>query len=206
MTPFPRNLATLIVNNCNLKKIESRIFQLSHLVTLNLADNKLVTVPADWSSLPNLGELILSRNALISLPSRMLTTLHRTLNTLDLSFNQLTELPSSLIEVTGLSVLKVDSNQLTSLPHGLSRLGRLKRLSASHNRITELPADVRLFKHRLENVDFFDNAFSPPVFGNRVVSINDEDGPSKLPTLFELSSRSIRKYRYVSVYFPVWLC
>ena len=58
---------------------------------------------------------------------------------LDLSGNQLTELPESLGQLTQLQSLDLSDNQLTELPESLGQLTQLQSLDLSNNQLTELP-------------------------------------------------------------------
>ncbi|MCB1231028.1 MAG: leucine-rich repeat domain-containing protein [Verrucomicrobiae bacterium] len=58
---------------------------------------------------------------------------------LDLSFNQLTELPESLAQLTSLRFFFLSNNQLTELPEWLVQLTSLQSLDLSGNPLTELP-------------------------------------------------------------------
>jgi Leucine-rich repeat (LRR) protein len=186
---FPLGLETLTITGCALKRVETRILRLSRLVTLDLSNNSLSTLPDDWSALNCLAELKLAKNRLLSVPhtvfsGRRLTTLAH----LDISENQLAVLPSSLIDLSNLAVLKVDANQLVSLPQGFGKLRRLVQFSAAGNQLQALPADFD--RLALQSLDLFNNPLS-------------ECGPSSLevvddtafPTLFELAARCVKNCR-----------
>lgn len=57
---------------------------------------------------------------------------------LDLSFNQLTQLPSSIEKLQNLRELWINNNQLFSLPVNLGQLPLLTRLEVNHNNLIEL--------------------------------------------------------------------
>jgi Leucine-rich repeat (LRR) protein len=57
---------------------------------------------------------------------------------LDLSFNQLTQLPSSIEKLQNLRELWVNNNNLISLPTNLGLLPLLTRLEVNHNILVEL--------------------------------------------------------------------
>ena len=60
---------------------------------------------------------------------------------LDLSSNQLTELPKGLGKLTQLEELRLGKNQLTSLK-GLEKLTQLEQLSLGFNQLTEVPKEL----------------------------------------------------------------
>jgi len=57
---------------------------------------------------------------------------------LDLSNNQLTNLPESITELSSLARLYLSNNQLTSLPESITKLSNLTRLDLPES-ITKLP-------------------------------------------------------------------
>lgn len=65
------------------------------------------------------------------------------LRELDLSFNQLADIPATIEECAELRVLKLTNNKLTSAPaNSLESLEELRVLELSGNQIEELPAEV----------------------------------------------------------------
>ena len=87
-------------------------------------------------SLSNLVSLNLNNNSLQSLPPdiHLLTNLH----VLSASNNQLHQLPDELCSLLQLTELHVDGNKLTSLPHQMGQLRRLRKLMLQKNRLTTL--------------------------------------------------------------------
>lgn len=85
---------------------------------------------------PFLEHVNLSYNHIQSLPS----TIHylRFLRTLDLSHNYLTGLPTRFGDLEQLETLKLNHNSLTSLPVTFTRLVHLKRLNLSKNRFQSI--------------------------------------------------------------------
>ena len=64
---------------------------------------------------------------------------------LDLSLNELVELPPSISKLHDLETLLINSNELTSLPADVLRLRDLKVMNAADNRLTMLPAPPYLW-------------------------------------------------------------
>lgn len=87
--------------------------------TLNLAGKKLTDLDG-FDEVPNLANL----------------------RTLDLSNNQLTEIPASIGNLPRLQYLILRHNQLTTLPETIGELTNLTYLDLSHNKIESIPADI----------------------------------------------------------------
>ncbi len=82
----------------------------------------------------------LSNQQLIELPAEIgkLSNLRE----LSLSYNQFTSLPAEISNLSKLEVLYLSSNQFTSLPAEISNLSKLEVLYLSSNQFTSLPAEI----------------------------------------------------------------
>lgn len=65
------------------------------------------------------------------------------IHTLNLSDNQLKELPPEIENLTELECLVLRNNQLTELPVEIGNLSKLQSLSATHNLLRSLPKEIR---------------------------------------------------------------
>ena len=61
---------------------------------------------------------------------------------LDLSNQELTEIPVDIFQLTNLTVLHLEINQLTALPPEIGQLAQLTELHLEGNRLTVLPAEI----------------------------------------------------------------
>jgi len=75
---------------------------------------------------------------------------------LDLSENQLTELPTELGELTQLQELDLAGNQLTGMPSWLGKLRRLRRLDLRNNQFAEAPKELWKLK-QLQKLNLTEN-------------------------------------------------
>ncbi|RHY33803.1 hypothetical protein DYB32_001402 [Aphanomyces invadans] len=80
--------------------------------------------------------LNLSSNEIQELPSSMVL-----LQVLDVEHNQLSTLPDTICQLKNLTVLRVGSNFLTTLPTQFCRMPKIKELDMKLNRMVALPSD-----------------------------------------------------------------
>lgn len=85
-------------------------------------------------------DLILCFEELTELPPDIRQLTH--LRSLDLSFNQLTRLPPEIAQLTQLQELFLNDNQLTELPSEIGQLSLLQGLILSGNQLTQLPPAI----------------------------------------------------------------
>ncbi|XP_014676737.1 PREDICTED: leucine-rich repeat protein 1-like [Priapulus caudatus] len=117
-----RHLRVLDLSRNQIWKLPEALGRLCHLVELHLYDNCLESLPAsvctDLSS--SLVLLDLGQNPLKELPAQFCQL--TSLVTLKLNNNQLTALPKHIASLSRLRYLSAACNQLTSVPCGLLRL------------------------------------------------------------------------------------
>ena len=99
-------------------------------------------------------KLDLSRNQLTQLPSEIGQLL--LLQELDLSNNQLTQLSSEIGQLSSLQILDLDENQLTQLPSEIGQLSSLQELYLSRNQLTQLPSEIGQLRS-LQELNLFEN-------------------------------------------------
>ncbi|KAK7904345.1 hypothetical protein WMY93_016952 [Mugilogobius chulae] len=198
---FPYSLEQLQVSWCKLTRVDMRMLSLKALCVLDLSSNHIKKLPATIGDLGCLSQLNLRNNHLESFSEALcLSTLQKTLQSLDLSHNRLRSLPKEFCQLRELVTFKVDDNQLVCLPFNIGRLSKLRFLSAAHNQLSALPTDFR--KLSLENLDLFGNPFIQP---------NPLDHTIKLTfplPLQEIASRAVVNQRIVfgPQHIPAHLC
>ena len=187
-TGFPSALEVLHVQQCTLKKVDSRMLQLRNLRVLNLSHNRLQCLPEDWDQLIGLTEFHLADNLLSELPQGFCTgNLSNSLTLLDLSKNKIKFLRPFFCKLQKLVTLRLSENELACLPSNLGQLMALRYLSLTQNQLRVLPATF--CQLRLEELDMFANAFLQDGPGSIINRLDSNAG------LLELAARAIKKYR-----------
>lgn len=174
-------LVKLVINSCELKKIDPAIFDLVNLTHLDLSQNKLTEI--DNFCLNELEELNLSQNEIsligknIKLPK---------LVSLDFSNNKLVTITKSFcLCFKSVSILKLNNNLITSFYTNFGYFFVcLKNFYASNNKLINLPFSVSHL--RLEMLELNDNPFefSP-------VQNNMNNNTVTFPSLVELCARQV---------------
>eukprot|EP00096_Caligus_rogercresseyi_P015154 TRINITY_DN7597_c0_g1_i1.p1 TRINITY_DN7597_c0_g1~~TRINITY_DN7597_c0_g1_i1.p1 ORF type:complete len:351 (+),score=88.79 TRINITY_DN7597_c0_g1_i1:42-1094(+) len=147
---FPSSVKLLIINKINLRRIDSRILKLRHLVSLNLDSCSLTQLPPIWDRLLYLASLYLPNNKLDSLPPEFCQgSLAKSLQILDLRNNIFKKLPRYFCNFKVLHTLKIDNNQLFELPPSIGKMESLQHLSASNNRMAFFPGSAFFYEDGL---------------------------------------------------------
>eukprot|EP01105_Mastigella_eilhardi_P008792 TRINITY_DN2113_c0_g1_i5.p1 TRINITY_DN2113_c0_g1~~TRINITY_DN2113_c0_g1_i5.p1 ORF type:complete len:2389 (+),score=489.03 TRINITY_DN2113_c0_g1_i5:142-7308(+) len=107
---------------------------------IRLNECGITLIPEAFVALPQLTRMDLSHNQLGQLPEglRQLTSLV----TLKIAQNRLTKIPEMILHLPALTSLDLCGNQLTALPVVVSRLTSLKTLLLNYNKITHLPVSI----------------------------------------------------------------
>ncbi|XP_057368841.1 uncharacterized protein LOC130689916 [Daphnia carinata] len=95
--------------------------------------------------IPHLTHVNLSYNSLAELPSSIALLFH--LKELLLRGNRLVFLPEEMCLLPELEMLDVSYNQLRSLPKGIGKLQKLTKLNVSHNFLSSIPCSLGLNPH-----------------------------------------------------------
>lgn len=139
---FVRDLTISFSPGLNLNTVSKRLSNCRALRTLQLPNNKLTTLPRGISRLEQVEHLSFANNQLdIAQAVSRINSLPR-LKSLDVSSNQLNDLPSSLTELTQLQKLDVSQNNLTDLPSTLGNLRYLNALDISQNLLIDPTASL----------------------------------------------------------------
>lgn len=143
-----------------LTQFPNEIFELADtLEVLDLSNNQLSSLPADFGRLTHLKILFLSNNKFESLPKQLAdcpelemigfkanqikqvaeNALPSKTRWLILTENQIEQLPDSMGELYRLRKLALAGNQLTSLPDSMANCRELELVRLSANQLTQLP-------------------------------------------------------------------
>ncbi|CAJ1415705.1 unnamed protein product [Effrenium voratum] len=155
------------ISKCNLERIPPSLEELDGLMMLILSYNNirkfsmelarcetLERIVLDWNQIgevepgifsdlnfPRLQVVNLSHNRLSILPADFPRTAANDLQYVDLSYNQLTSVPTALMQCRQLQELNLSHNKLTQLPE-VYELKKLKKLFLSFNELVALPANI----------------------------------------------------------------
>ncbi|XP_066265922.1 probable serine/threonine-protein kinase DDB_G0278509 [Branchiostoma lanceolatum] len=110
------------------------------LLTLDLSNRGLTSIPPQVFHLVDLEKLVLSKNYLTSIPAEIGAL--RKLQVLVADNNSLSYIHQSIVTLVNLGYLSFQRNQLAKLPNGLSNLRSLHGLFIRGNRFTKVPEEV----------------------------------------------------------------
>ncbi|CAJ1060146.1 leucine-rich repeat-containing protein 40 [Xyrichtys novacula] len=133
-------LITLDLHDNQLSSLPGALGELQELQQLRLSHNQLKTLPVEVCLMKNLRSLTLRENLLESIPEELGRL--ENLSELDLSTNNLKDLPSSLGNLTCLQKLTLSQNKLSCLPGSLAQLKNVKMLDCSNNQLTDIPSSL----------------------------------------------------------------
>jgi Leucine-rich repeat (LRR) protein len=129
-----KHLSNLVLEG-NYDSIPVELFDLDSIATLVLKGN-YTEIPEEIAQLSHLTQLRLA-GKLQRLPDNMFML--KNLEVLDLSDNQLTEVPSKLNCLTNLTTLSIDRNKIKRLSNDLFQMNHLEELSFQGNPLDSLP-------------------------------------------------------------------
>jgi hypothetical protein len=157
-----KNIYYLNLNNNQIKEFPSKINQLKYLKTLNLSNNNIADIPDEIIEIHYLESLNISHNKLSTLPAavlnmKFLITLNfsynnissvykdnslRKLEYLNLSNNEIREIPKSFGLMKKLKVLDLSDNKIQIIPAEITNLNKLEELKLENNQLTCMPKQI----------------------------------------------------------------
>ncbi|XP_041829756.1 protein flightless-1 homolog [Melanotaenia boesemani] len=142
------SLRWLKLNRTGLCYLPEELASLQKLEHLSVSHNSLTTLHGELSSLPNLRAVVARANSLKNsgVPDDIFQL--DDLSVLDLSYNQLTEIPRDLENSRNMLVLNLSHNSIDSIPNQLFiNLTDLLYLDLSDNKLDSLPPQMRRLIH-----------------------------------------------------------
>ncbi|EFO82309.1 hypothetical protein CRE_00187 [Caenorhabditis remanei] len=118
--------------------------ELMDIVFIDLSDNRMSTLPADFSAFDCLISCIASSNRFRTIPTCICSL--EQLTYLDFSFNEISHLPDGLFDLP-LTALILAGNKISCIPEGIRRLApTLAYLDLSRNDVRSLQSQLRYLK------------------------------------------------------------
>lgn len=171
------------LSNNSIDSLPETIQNLSKIEFVSLEGNDLKQLPINFLKLPFLKELNLARNPKLNLDSTLaqlslyelvdislrecaIKILPATighfaqLRRLDLSDNQLSELPAEILQLQELVHLLVEYNRLKYLPREIGRLSNLRYFELGSNQLTALPKSLDRLSNQFVSLSLWKNNFS----------------------------------------------
>jgi len=124
----------------NIVHISSKIKKLKNLETLNLAKNRIVSLPKELFELDLLEELYLDNNELVEIPNEIQNL--KKLKKLSLTNNNIAEINKNILNLKLLQTLDFDYNKIFEIPDEIFKLKNLRRLSIGNNRILKVTKNI----------------------------------------------------------------
>ncbi|EGT43082.1 hypothetical protein CAEBREN_02793 [Caenorhabditis brenneri] len=137
----------LLLHGLRLSEFPSEAFsniELLDIVFIDLSDNRMSTLPADFSAFDCLISCIASSNRFRTIPTCICSL--EQLTYLDFSFNEISHLPDGLFDLP-LTALILAGNKIACIPEGIRRLApTLAYLDLSRNEVRSLQSQLRYLK------------------------------------------------------------
>jgi hypothetical protein len=147
-----KNINYLNLNNNQIVELNAKINQLKYLKSLNIANNKIADIPNEIGEIYFIESLNISHNELSSLPPVILN--FKYLISLNLSFNKISSVYKDN-SLRKLEILNLSNNEIQEIPKSFGLMKKLKVLDLADNRIEFIPPEImnliKLEELKLEN-------------------------------------------------------
>jgi hypothetical protein len=160
-------LEILDLSNNQLSELPADFGRLSKLKILFLSDNRFETVPTVLAECESLEMISFKANQIVTVPENALPLKTRWLILTD---NKIQQLPDSMGDLTKLQKLMLAGNELTAIPESMAKCRALQLVRLSANQLTGLP-EFLLELPKLAWVAFSGNPFCVDFAGDQVSDI-----------------------------------
>ncbi|XP_051871988.1 protein scribble homolog [Pristis pectinata] len=158
---YSRSLEELLLDSNQLRELpklcsapNSRFFRLLNLRKLGLSDNEIQRLPPEVANFMQLVELDISRNDIPEIPESI--KFCKSLEIADFSGNPLSRLPDGFTQLRILAHLSLNDVSLQFLPNDIGNLSNLVTLELRENLLKALPTSLS-FLVKLEELDLGSN-------------------------------------------------
>ncbi|KAG7325769.1 hypothetical protein KOW79_010694 [Hemibagrus wyckioides] len=140
---------SLNLSSRNITELSKDFAKLPEVRDLRVNNNRLVTLPLGLQCMRQLTELNLGNNAFEEMPP-VLKYLH-SLKKLHLFGNQISTLHAEVLEnLPNLILLNLNHNKIKIIPPAIKSLSNLERFSIADNQLEEIPAELGLVSKLME--------------------------------------------------------
>lgn len=153
LLPFVDSVETITrlnLSDFHLKELPPNLRLCSGLIHLNFDENNVQELPEWLEQMTNLEVLSMARNRLEKIPPNLLISLQH-LEELDISGNKLSDIPK-FVHCSPMQKLNLSCNNLTHIPSNVLELSTLKTLDVSFNLISALPDNFQALTDTLQNL------------------------------------------------------
>lgn len=163
LDPFPfrlqdlKKLQTLRISNCQIKSFPSEIKNLEHLFEITLYASRSFEGYDILSSIPRMQTLNLTFMDLTEIPPGILQI--KKLGDLSIYGSNLQKIPSEIVQLINLSDLSLMQNEIEELPDSIGELKNLVRFQLNSNKLKSLPAAIASMP-KLCRLDITENPFT----------------------------------------------
>ena len=153
--PFIRGI-DLTMNNLEDERFPEVMEDMTSLRWLKLTNTQLKAIPEEISSLQQLEHLTLKKNNVMAIEREQFKGL-KCLRTLNLSRNSLTakNISSDTFDSEELNTLDLSHNELTEVPEGVGKARCLLVLNLSHNKLEQIPSQLLMNVTGIQNRKMF---------------------------------------------------
>lgn len=193
------NLYSLGIDN-----LPEKLAELKWIKSIDLANNRMDTIPEVLTRMSGLEELYLGYNNISELPPHISS--FRNLKILSLKNNHIKSLPDSFGKMESLEKIDLNANKLDTLPESIKNLRKLRELSLISNKLRYIPKEIFQIK-TLERLELDDNSIEEigdaieeleqllilSVYGNRIKKISPRLGNLVNLVYLDLSRNNLKE-------------